>query len=340
MNEMKDEERGRLPMTSLNSTMRGGAAVGAAVVGALLLAACSGSGSGIAGNAADPATSHSSASARAETLVTQGTYVALGDSYTSAPGVPTKVGTPAGCERSSGNYPALVAQSLGLSAGRVNDVSCNGAKIANLTGAESTSNGVNAAQLSALTANTTLVTLGIGGNDIDFAGVLGRCVAVDLIPALVGGAASGLSPCESYYTSGGTDRIDQQIQSTATQLADVLSRITRSAPHARVFVVGYPDLLPPGGTSCAHKLGITSADLVFLNREESRLNAMLKSSAQTAGAVYVDTYTPSEGHDACADPTTRWTEPLVPASPAAPLHPNARGEQGMADAVLSAIKAA
>ena len=64
---------------------------------------------------------------------------------------------------------------------------------------------------------------------------------------------------------------------------------------------------------------------------------MLRQDAQAAGAGYVDTYTPSVGHDACSDPASRWLEPLLPASPAAPLHPNAAGEQGMADAVIRAI---
>ena len=33
-------------------------------------------------------------------------------------------------------------------------------------------------------------------------------------------------------------------------------------------------------------------------------------------------------------------EPLIPDAPAAPLHPNAAGEQGMADTIVQDIKAA
>jgi hypothetical protein len=54
----------------------------------------------------------------------------------------------------------------------------------------------------------------------------------------------------------------------------------------------------------------------------------------------VDTYAPSQGHDACAAPASRWLEPLLPSSPAAPLHPNAAGERAMAVAVLAAVKSA
>jgi hypothetical protein len=77
--------------------------------------------------------------------------------------------------------------------------------------------------------------------------------------------------------------------------------------------------------------------VAFLDDEELQLNSALRQDAQAAGATYVDTYTPSVGHDACSDPGNRWIEPLLPASPAAPLHPSAVGEQGMADAVSRAI---
>jgi hypothetical protein len=67
------------------------------------------------------------------------------------------------------------------------------------------------------------------------------------------------------------------------------------------------------------------------------LNTMIAQQAAAAGATYVDTYTPSIGRDGCASSGRRWVEPLIPGSPAAPFHPNARGMQGQADAVLAAL---
>ena len=301
------------------------------LAGTLMLAACS-------GTQTVSSTSSRAASADADP-VTQGSYVALGDSYTSGPDIPDQVSDPAGCARSDRNYPTLIAQSLGLVA-KTYDMSCSAARIADLTTSQSTDGGTNPAQLSALTTNTTLVTLGIGGNDVDFTSVLSKCVELDLVPSFLGGGLStDLAPCHAYYTSDGVDKIQQTIQSADSNLADALAQIKTRAPHAHVYVVGYPDLLPSSGTSCAHTLGITADDVAFLNSEELKLNSMLQQRAAGAGATYVDTYTPSEGHDACSDSATRWIEPLVPASPAAPLHPNAIGEQGMADAVLHAIKA-
>ena len=266
----------------------------------------------------------------------QGSYVALGDSYTAGPDIPYPTGPTGGCGQSSSSYPNLVARSLGL---QLTDMSCSSATITSLIAPQPTGNGTNPAQLSALSTATRLVTLGIGGNDVGWTGIITRCTELDLIPALMpGSATSGLTPCQDYYTPGGADQIHQRIQAVAGQLAQALTQIRQRPPHARVYVVGYPDLFPAAGSACAYTLGITAGDIAFLNTEELRLNAMLQQKARAAGDGYVDTYTPSEGHDACAAEANRWIEPLLPAAPAAPLHPNAVGEQGMADAVVQAIK--
>ncbi|MGW3417562.1 hypothetical protein [Streptomyces phaeochromogenes] len=77
----------------------------------------------------------------------------------------------------------------------------------------------------------------------------------------------------------------------------------------------------------------------FLREKEWQLDAMPRDSAKAAGAGYVDTCTPSVGHDACADKDVRWIEPLIPAAPAASTHSGERGEKGMARVVLGAVRA-
>ncbi|MER5756798.1 hypothetical protein [Streptomyces sp. NPDC002088] len=66
------------------------------------------------------------------------------------------------------NYPSLVAAGRGLKGASFKNVNYSGATIADLTAKPSTDNGINAAQLKALSPETRLVTLGIGGNDIGF----------------------------------------------------------------------------------------------------------------------------------------------------------------------------
>ena len=311
-----------------------------AVAGVLLTAACSGGTGGGATGAAARTNSAAPGTASATPALSQGPYVALGDSYTSGPQIPTQVGTPSGCDRSSNDYPALVAKDLGMKPAVFRDVSCSSATTADLSAAQSTSSGVNPAQISALSAATRLVTVGIGGNDIGFTSLLTRCVELDLVPNLLGGSnASGGAPCQASYTGGGTDQVQQRIQTAGQRLTAALEQVRRVAPQAGVFVVGYPALVPSGGGTCSRTMGLVAGDVAFLYQEELQLNAMLRQRAEAVGAVYVDTFAPSVGHDACSDPATRWIEPLLPTAQAAAVHPNELGMQGMAAAVLHAISA-
>lgn len=86
-------------------------------------------------------------------------YVALGSSFAAGPGVATQLGT---CGRSDHNYSHLVAAELGLT---LTDVSCSGATIPNIV--NSTQRDA-APQIDAVSRDTALVTVTIGGNDIRF----------------------------------------------------------------------------------------------------------------------------------------------------------------------------
>ncbi len=266
---------------------------------ALLLAACSAtsdSTSAAAGASApvgQPIVRAPGAGTPAGAAELRSSYVALGDSYTAGLDLPDQTGATAGCGQSSSSYPFLVARSLRL---ELTDMSCSSATVASLSAAQATGDGTNPPQLSALSAATALVTLGIGGNDVGWAGIVTRCTDLDLIPSLIPGTrASDVTPCRDYYTAGGTDLIQQRIQAVTGQLAEALAQIRQRAPHARVYVVGYPDLLPASGGGCGDTLGITKGDVAFLDNEELRLNGMLRQAAQAAGDDYVDTYTPSRG---------------------------------------------
>ncbi|MEU3783154.1 SGNH/GDSL hydrolase family protein [Streptomyces sp900129855] len=270
----------------------------------------------------------------------QGPYVALGDSYTSGPGIPDQTGTPTGCDRSSRNYPALVAKDLGIQPADVRDMSCSGATTTDLTAPQTTDHGTNPAQFSALSAKTRLVTLGIGGNDIGFSSMITKCVTAGVFYKAADNLTpvSDDAPCRRRYHSGDTDTVGQKIETTGQRLERALSEVKRRAPQARVYVVGYPSILPTEASACDDAIPLAPGDLTFLREQEERLNAMLRQRARAADATYIDTHTPSVGRDACSPAKTRWVEPLEPSSPAARVHPNARGERGMADAVLKAVR--
>lgn len=256
-----------------------------------------------------------------------GTYVSLGDSYVSGPLIPSQVNL--GCLRSNHNYPSLVAAARGISA--FADASCGGATTADMT--QSQADGpviVNGPQLNAVTSADSLVTLGIGGNDIGFVDIIATCAAESLTSPFG-------SPCTAHYTSGGTDRLAAEIDATAPKVAAVLQAVHQRAPHAKVVVVGYPDILPEYNDGCWPLEPIAYGDVSYLRATEKRLNSMLAEAAAANSAQYVDTYTPTIGHDVCQAPGTKWIEGLVPTAPAAPFHPNAQGEAAMARAVEGAL---
>jgi len=254
-------------------------------------------------------------------------YVALGDSYTAGPIIPVQQPDPLGCLRSDHNYPHLVAAALRVSEFR--DASCSGAETDDMTNSQGVSPGPNPPQFDRLDANTQLVTLGIGGNDIGFSEIVENCSS----PVPTG------HPCQDHYVVNGHDELAERIEQTAPKIAAVLDGIHQRSPEARIFVVAYLAILPESGPGCWPQLPITPDDVPYLRGVEKKLNAMLAQQAEANDAKFVDAYTASIGHDACQLPVARWVEPAVPTTPAAPVHPNLFGMQGYADAVVARINA-
>jgi lysophospholipase L1-like esterase len=255
-------------------------------------------------------------------------YVALGDSYAAGPGIPVQIAvdTPPGCAQSSNNYPhdlAALASFVDLT-----DVSCSGATTVHMTAPQVTAAGTNPPQLDSVTNKTDVVTLTIGGNDIGFSSIIVSCIS----PTPVG------TPCRDRYVTPAGDELRQRIAATAPKIDAVLDGIENRAHHARIVVVGYPDILPSSGPGCySAALPFTAGDTIYLDGIERELNSMLRTEAHKHHAGFGDSYAASVGHDACTAPDVRWVEPLVPANPAAPAHPNAKGEQAMARAALFGV---
>jgi lysophospholipase L1-like esterase len=251
-------------------------------------------------------------------------WAALGDSFAAGPLIPNQQLNPLGCLRSDHNFAHLAAAQLGLS---LADVSCSGAKTDDMTDAQNVTPGPNPPQFNALTADTGVVTLQIGGNDIGFTEIIRNCAS----PTPFG------HPCRDRYVVGGRDIIAERIAATAPKVAAVLQGIRARSPEARVFVVNYAAILPETGSGCWPTVPLAWADVPYLRGVQKALNAMLAAQAATNGARVVDDYTASIGHDACRSSSTKWVEPLIPTNLAAPFHPNARGESGIATVVAAAV---
>lgn len=239
-------------------------------------------------------------------------YVALGDSSAAGPLIPQQDPAAPGCLRSTRNWPSVLADRIGA---RLTDVTCSGAVTDDLAGSQSTFDGTQPPQADALSPSTDLVTLSIGGNDVELVDVAVACV--NLLPQPVG------TSCRDELTAGGRDRLAERIDAYAAEFAAALDLISERAPGARVVVVGYGTYIQRGG--CYPDQPIWARDADYLQGSIHRLNVLFAREAAEHGASFVDVETPSVGHDACAPSRARWFEGVAATGPAAPMHPNARG---------------
>ncbi|MBS45254.1 MAG: GDSL family lipase [Nocardioides sp.] len=201
-------------------------------------------------------------------------YVALGDSYAAAPGVPTTEFA-RGCLRSDRDYAHVLAADQGLA---LTDVSCSGAATQDVVDL----------QLPFVGADTELVTVTIGGNDFDlFSTVLRGCL---------GQAGQPGAPC--------TEATSADVEAALPQIGDavgtLLDHVVAAAPDARVVVVGYPDLLPEQG-SCPDLVPIADGDYPYVDALTEELSALLRTAADDRDLDFVDVHAASQGHDVCSD---------------------------------------
>jgi len=246
----------------------------------------------------------------------------LGDSYASGAGTtPLVEDSPFQCQRSSRNFGQLTAKKRDL---RVLDVTCAGATSDDFY--QEQYDGV-APQLDAVTEAADYVTLTIGGNDSAIYTVMvGECTR------LAADDPTG-APCRT--TVGGTPF--RQIAETRKSVERALRDIRARAPHAGILIAGYPWLMP-ATTACRPAVGVADGDVAYVHRVQAALNDAIAEAAAAAGATFVDMSTRSVGHEACAPRGTRWIEPQIGADSPIVMHPNALGQQAIADAVAGHLR--
>ena len=264
-------------------------------------------------------------------------YVALGDSYTSGPGMEPIADRK--CARSEINYPSLVAKKLKIE--DFADRSCGGAKTANLEEPQQYKDRqtglpvrLNEPQLNALGKDTKLVTIGLGLND--------QAIAPSLLLTCNSPGKPEVSAFCQQYLDRPQSSIDDQVRTVAKSVAAALATIKRKAPSAQVVLVGYPRLVPDEGPGCGTPgnaddlLPVPAAQVVRMRETMKVVNQVWRETAEQAGVLYVDMYTPSEGHDICSDDP--WVSGYlgVPGK-AIGLHPLPGYEEAVADAVVEVL---
>ncbi|MFF9405887.1 hypothetical protein ACF1B0_10180 [Streptomyces anandii] len=188
-------------------------------------------------------------------------------------------------------------------------VACSGARTYNML-----KDGQNSevAQIDAgyLDNNTTLVTLSVGGNDARFTDVFNQCVwkaGLDLCqdssignkdPDTGKGAAGDTGPLKDWAPKWLHDQVRPRI-------VNVLNAIHAAAPHAKIILMGYPELLSAGGQCIP---GIGTEEAPWLNSVADLLDGEMKGAAADSATqkgtnvVFADPRSEFQGKTVCGDP--------------------------------------
>ncbi|WP_406827861.1 SGNH/GDSL hydrolase family protein [Microbulbifer sp. ARAS458-1] len=216
-------------------------------------------------------------------------YVALGDSYASGVGE-LGLSYNQSCPQTDKGYPTLLAGELGAAGLEINFgfQACGGARTL-VSGAFDTGIGVPSVyegQLQALSADTDLVTLTIGGNDVGFIWLVLDCLI-----------SYGQSACANELnTSQG------KIANDLPAMLDTLfSAISESAPNAAVIVTGYARPFKANGSYwCWNANLLSRTNQKGLNSVVDNLNYRIATAAYAKGFQFVDPSPYFSGHDICS----------------------------------------
>lgn len=241
-------------------------------------------------------------------------YVALGSSFAAGPGVENQLGN---CGRSDNNYANLTANALGL---ELTDVSCNGATTDNIL--DTPQRGA-PPQIEAVTADTALVTVTIGGNDINYTSSTFAC--------------AGTAAEEQCTANLDQATINEAVRQLPAKLTATIDAIKDRAPEATIVVVTYPRVFPPDAVSCS-ELELSPDDTDYLADLGRMLEETFVSVVASEQVLIADSYVLAEGHGPCASPASvRWVNGGPIAVDGIRYHPTGAGHIAMSRLVLDAL---
>jgi lysophospholipase L1-like esterase len=246
-----------------------------------------------------------STSTKAAKLKKGDVYVSLGSSLASGFGIANQ-STP--CGRSDKSYARIVAAKYKL---QLVDVSCGAAVVPNVLDRPQ---GASPPQIDAVTADTRLITIGLGGNDIGYNGTALACGD----PTAVCTAPPTLAADEAALPA---------------KLDAMLTAVKAKAPAATIVVVTYPREFPK--TNCP-ALSLTDEELAMLQQMGATIEKALVGAAKRARVLLADPYAQRGDHTACASESKRWTAGNQVTDGFA-YHPTALGHQEMATLITKAL---
>lgn len=245
-------------------------------------------------------------------------YVALGDSRAAAPTWTSVLGGD-NCGRDGAAYPVRLAIDLGIT---YRSVACISATTTNVLEGQQLTTAI-PPQVDALAADTQLVTLSIGGNDIGWSELIRPCFP----------AGGGDGKCRTNTAM--QTAIAAQLATLPGKVEAVLDEIHERSPNARVMLVGHGGYFGAGG--CAFDSTLHANDAPTVAAFFAQFNAALQSAATAGDAEYVDIAGPAVGHDVCSGANNRWFIGDWPRGGTQFRHPTPLGSQAMADLIAAAL---
>ncbi|MFJ9417334.1 GDSL-type esterase/lipase family protein [Streptomyces sp. NPDC101227] len=193
-----------------------------------------------------------------------------------------------------------------------------------------------------LDQNTTLVTISIGGNDARFTKVFQACV-LGVTGFCQDDTLDGdPGPLKDYEPK----MIKEKVRPAITAM---LRDIRAKAPHAKIVLMGYPELLSKDG-GCIPAIGQPEA--AWINEMSGVMNSEMKGATADAGAniVFSDPIANFKAKGACGDPEdihaivldkSPGDDPDLTDQPvgSSSLHPKIAGARLYADALEKTLSA-
>lgn len=182
-----------------------------------------------------------------------------------------------------------------------------------------------------------VLTVGIGGNDVEFAGMIAKCVKDPNVKC-----------SEAQENGEARQRLARLMRSEFYVLRDLYLKLRSVSPQTKIYVIGYPQFIADSGVFCFGNAGYADAnERHFMNEATHYMNLVIKSAAKAAGVQYVDIENSLDGGRLCEGIFTDyvtgardqwWIQAILDESLRAYLyHPNAKGHQKIAKLIEEAV---
>lgn len=249
--------------------------------------------SALAGSAVPAQAAPTSRSAAEVARYTGGPYVAMGDSRAAGTHRTPSLGYYLGCLRSADSYPEILRAKLRPRS--FTDTSCAGATSPNLWSTpQRTPTYPRPPQVEQIPAGAQLLTISIGGNDMGWPAILGKC--------LTGSRADDKKCRESVDLA---DLVDRRLAKMDRATSAALAAIRKAQPRAQIVMVGIGGFI--GERGCFPAVPLSDGDAVWMRSIFDRANKTLRSVAESVDGSFIDVQNLSEGRDAC-NTTAPWYE--------------------------------